>query len=561
MGEGPRPPETPALEEGPPGRHKRIPAGRWSPRVALGLVALLLVYGSITAAATRHTSATFDEILLSAAGARGYETGDFDLVHLYHPRLLPYLYGLPVFFSRPNFPPEAVGWGDRPGFPYARALFFASDNPTQLLLSRSRLVAVGLGMLLISLVFVFLHRYYGSPTAFLGAGLTAFLPDVLAHGGIAYNDIPAAAVFFAAVWALDSAIRSGTVPRAVLASVLVALALNTKFSSLLLGPVAVVLLGLELLRRRRDRSRFLLRSCWLLLLGTGIIYLGAVAVHLGDFRLESFRVGLASNIAYAASGGAQPPWLLGRLHPGGVWYFYPVAFLIKTPVAFHALCLLSLGAFVASRPSWSPFLESPLRGPAVAGVVVLASLLTSNLQIGFRHASPLLPFLVVGVAVGCMSAAQRWGRGAALATATLAMLHTASALSWYPHFLPYVSEYSGDRDRGHRLISDSSHDWGQGLVELGRFMDEEGIPSIYLSYFGSAHPTAYGVRYVPLPSFYSLPDPPIASEPPRYVAISATNLAGGYVDEAFAHFRDREPYRVLGHTVFVFEVNGPPIPP
>ncbi len=557
MGEGPRPPETPALGEGPPGRHKRNSVGRWSPRVALGLFALLLIYGSITAAATRHTSATFDEILLSAAGARGYETGDFDLVHLYHPRLLPYLYGLPVFFSRPNFPPEAVGWGDRPGFAYAQSLFYASGNPTQLLLNRSRVVAVAIGMLLVLLVFTFLHRYYGSPTAFLGAGLTAFLPDVLAHGGIAYNDIPVAAVFFAAVWALDSAIRSGTVPRAIFASALVALALNTKFSSILLGPVVMVLLGLELLRRSSGRSRFLVRSCWLLLLGIGIIYLGTVAIHLGDFRLESFRVGLASNIAYAASGGAQPPWLLGRLHPGGVWYFYPAAFFIKTPLAFHALCVLSVGTFFATRSTRPHVLESPLRGPTVAGVVVGASLLTSNLQIGFRHALPLLPFLIVGVAVGSMLAVQRWGRRVALPVVVLAVVHAASAVSWYPNFIPYVSEYWGDRDQGHRLIADSSHDWGQGLVELRRFMEAEDIPEIHLSYFGSAFPEAYGIRYSPLPSFFSLPSPLEPSQPLRFVAISATNLAGGYVDEAYAHFRDKEPYRVLGHTIFVFEVDDP----
>jgi len=293
----------------------------------------------------------------------------------------------------------------------------------------------------------------------------------------------------------------------------------------------------------------------------GAVYLITVALHLGDYTLQAFRAGLAFNLSHAIAGHAPPTWLLGEKHPGGVWYFFPVAFLIKTPVALHVLTLIALLGIAWQRPRLGAILTSPLRGPLVTIGVVGLSLLASNLQIGFRHAFPVIPFFLILVAVGLEAFMRRWGRAAESLVGVLCAAYIVSALSWYPHFIPYVSEYFPDRDRGHRLISDSSHDWGQGLIELRNFMEEEGIPQVYLSYFGSALPEAYGISFVPLPSFFPLREQALTDSPPRYLAISATNLAGSYIDDALAHYRELEPYRVLGHTIFIYEVDGDPTSP
>lgn len=104
------------------------------------------------------------------------------------------------------------------------------------------------------------------------------------------------------------------------------------------------------------------------------------------------------------------------------------------------------------------------------------------------------------------------------------------------------------------LLTDSSHDWGQGLIALRDFMVEENVPVVHLSYFGSARPDAYGIDYVPLRSFYALPPVAQPAVTPRFVVISATNLVGTHVEDVFAPFRDIEPYRVLGHTMFVYRM-------
>ena len=116
-----------------------------------------------------------------------------------------------------------------------------------------------------------------------------------------------------------------------------------------------------------------------------------------------------------------------------------------------------------------------------------------------------------------------------------------------------ISEYV---TLGYSVFVDSSLDWGQGLLELRDFMREEGVDRVWLSYFGSALPEGYGIDYVPLPSFFPLLKTPAAGPEPRFAAISATNLVGLYFGaDPFGGLRNRPPYRVLGHTVFIYEVN------
>jgi hypothetical protein len=300
------------------------------------------------------------------------------------------------------------------------------------------------------------------------------------------------------------------------------------------------------------------------------VYLTLVAIYLGDFRLEEFVWGLDFNIRHAAQGhGPIPAWLAGTTTPGGFWYFFPVAFLVKTPAALHMLMLLAALGFARARssaaqpvstsrgtpPAW---LRSDMRMPVLGALVLLAFLLKSNLNIGFRHALPLMPFLIVLVAEGLR---RLWLRSAPLLRAVivaLAVWSGASALSFYPHFLTYTSAYNPDRELGYHLLVDSSLDWGQGLLALRDFMDREGVDRIYLSYFGSALPEAYGIDYVPLPSFFTLPAQAAPAEEPRFVVVSATNLAGIYVNDAFARLRSVEPYRILANSMFVFRFEPEP---
>jgi 4-amino-4-deoxy-L-arabinose transferase-like glycosyltransferase len=542
-------------------RPVRPPRHRRSRGVLLLLAVIVAVQGVAIAGAMRHTSVTFDEIVFLATGARGWQTGQFDLV-TDHPPLAQYVYGLPVYLTRPAYPDES-GVDDaereRAGYRYryAQRLLFGVGNDPERLTFLGRLPAVAFALLLTVAVFGVLRRRHGDGAALLGGVLVAFLPDVLAHGGVAYNDLPTAALIFVSVYAMDSTLRKPTARRGIVAGVAVALALGMKMSALVLGPIAALLLGVELLRRGTDVDRLRVVSA---AVGCAVIaaYVTMVVVYTGDFALAELRAAAASKLDHAAVGHAAPSLLLGETRSGGFWYFYPVAFFLKTPAGLHLLAVLAVLGFAGGAGMRRHnVLGSQLRAPIIAIAVLLVVLMTARLNIGFRHALPMLPFICVLIAVGVTRlwhASTRLVRGVIAAAAGWTAIF---ALSWYPHYLPFVSEYGPGRDLGHTVYVDSNLDWGQGLLELRRYMRANGIERVYLSYFGSALPAGYGIDHLPLASYFPLPvvDRTEGEAEPTVLVVSATNLHGGYLlNDPFGPLRDVQPDAVLGHTMFVYHM-------
>ena len=526
-----------------------------SAQIALLLIVLLSAAASILA--LRRTSTTFDEIVMIAGGARGFETGRFDLAPE-HPPFTQYLYGLPVFLAGANYPPE-IGPVPDAGYRYryAREFFFRSGNNPEQLALLGRLMGVACAAALVIAVFLFARRW-GLQAAVLAAGLVAFLPDILAHGGVAYNDVPLALVFFLSIWAVDSAARTPTVTRGALAGALMALGLCIKFSAIVLLPVAFLILLFEGITRWRNRP-------WLNSLSPALFaaalagYTTIVLVYRGDFLLDEFRYGLSYTFLHVNQGHGVPNYLLGQFSNEGWWYFYPVAFLYKTPAALHILMALALLGLVASRPAWRDLLTSRLRAPLLGLLVFSAALMSSSLNIGFRYALPALPLLCLLVAIGVARLAQNARPALRALLLVLSLWYAGSALAHYPNYLSYISEY-GPRKRGDLVLLDSSLDWGQGLLQLRDFMREKNIDRVFLSYFGSALPEGYGIRYVPLNSFFGLPEQgerPKPPDAPEWLILSATNLHGVYVGrDTFKRFREIEPDTILANTLFVYRLRS-----
>ncbi|HUF12917.1 MAG TPA: glycosyltransferase family 39 protein [Longimicrobiales bacterium] len=524
--------------------------------VALALATALTVVFSM-----RHTSVTFDETFMIPSGARGYDVGRFDMT-LDHPPVTQYLYGLPVHLDGARAPEEAPGrWGMHNRFTYGTEFLFESGNDPERVVFLARLMAAAMAGLLVLVVFRITAGIAGRAAALVAAFLVAFLPDVLAHGGIAYNDVPLALAFLAALWAIDAAARRPSLPRTAGAAALVGLALGVKFSALALAPAVVLILAMEGWIRRGDRR-------WWLAVGRGVavgavvLYATLVLVYLGDFTLADFRWGITSNIAHASQGHGVPAFLLGEGSLTGFWYFYPVVFFLKTPVALHVLAAIAvIGALAAPRlpnDRLRRWLTSPLRPIVIGALVFLAFLLKANLNIGFRHAMPLLPLVCILVAVGVVRA-MRWVPRLRPWIALLLLVHALETLSFYPHFLTFTSAYAPDRDAAGDLFVDSTLDWGQGLLELREWMERRNVDRIYLSYFGSALPEGYGIDYVALRSFFRLSGTAPAFEPraasPEWVVISATNRIGSYLPgDPFVEFRQHAPAFVLAHHLYVYPV-------
>lgn len=529
------------------------------PAVLLAL-AFALTSGLLALAASTRNSTTFDEIIMMAGGARGYETGRWDLTPE-HPPLTQYLYGLPVWLSSPTLAPEmplAEGQALPFGYRYywsQQFFWLVGNNPEHVaLLGRIPAALLAVGMVL--LVFAFANRHFGPVAGVFAAGTVAFLPDVLAHSGVAYNDMPLALGYLAAMWAADVAARRPGLRTGAVFGFLFALALGVKFSAVVIGPAAVALLVAEAISRGRDAD-WARRVAPAVLAAAATTYLTLVAIYRGDPALAEFFYGLDFTFGHVSQGHGAAAYLLGQTSTEGWWYYFPVAFLYKTPAALHLLLLAGLFGFARSAATgWRDALRAPLRMPVIALAAFGAALFASNLAIGFRYALPVVPILCLIAAAGVARLWHGAARPARAALAALLVWQAVSVISYYPYFLAYTSEYGPGRDEGHRLLADSSLDWGQGLLAVRDWMREQDVDRIYLSYFGSAIPAGYGLDYVPLASFFPLGAPGPAPEvDPEWIVVSATNLRGVYLPgDPFATLRGREPDTVLAHTMMVYRI-------
>lgn len=528
-------------------------------RCGAAIAALAVSAAALSLGASLRSSATFDEIILVAGGVRGLETGRWEMV-TDQPPLMMYAYGAAARSAADRLPGEDREWLFDDRWDYARAFFFGLGNDFGALLRRAR--AVGVVMVGVTVVAAGGFGWWvaGPVAGVAAAGMAALTPDVLAHGGVAYNDLPLALAFLLAVWAMDVFVRRPTPVRAAVAAAAVAATFGMKLSALALLPTGGVLLLAEWSGRRDDRD-------WLRHLGlasvVGVLalYVSLVALYRGDPSLTLLRFNFWRTVLHTTGGHEAPAYLLGGVSSGGWWYYFPVAFLFKTPLAFQALLVVAAGALAltvrSSEAVGRRLLAWKGRGALVGAVVFGAFLLRSDLNAGFRYAMPVLPLLAVLAAAGLVRPWSCCARARVVVVAGLFALQAGSVLTAYPHFLSYSSVWAGGRDRAYRALADSNVDWGQGLLELRDFMSEEGVASVRLSYFGSAPPEAYGIEYVALPSFFRLSaERTGGAEPsPRFTVVSANNLLGLYLQgrDPYAPYRDREPYRVLGHALFVYD--------
>ena len=136
-----------------------------------------------------------------------------------------------------------------------------------------------------------------------------------------------------------------------------------------------------------------------------------------------------------------------------------------------------------------------------------------------------------------------------------------SSLRIAPHQLAYFNEFVGGPEQGYRYLSNSNLDWGQDLKGVKTYMEKENLPIIYLSYFGTAPPSYYGIRYQYVPGAWPLEWPPPTEKVPteiqrKVLAISVSNLqdASNPYNPVFRWLWVRRPIAKIGYSIFVYDL-------
>ncbi len=554
--------------------------------------ALLLLMAASLYAAISRKSITNDEIVHIPAGYYHLVAGEFQLNNE-HPPLVKMWAALPLLFVQPDEPPAPKTveenfmertWG------FHERFWQANRGRFQSVTFWPRVMMIPITLALGALIFVFARRLFGETAALISVALYVLEPTVLAHGRIVHTDVPAALAYLLFFFMLYRYTDKPVTSRAVWLGLAAGVALLTKFSLIVIVPVLVVLVLIRLCTTRRDRTdrRHVLKHTGL----TGAIILLCVnaayyfqrppldpsdvrwvatksALWFGEittllrvlskvvptyYLFGIYNVAIHNHYGHATS-------LMGQHGDLGWWYYFPVAFALKTSLPFLLLSVAavawSLWMLAARRDARFLFLVVPL-------AIYVALSVSSNMNIGIRHFLPAYPFLfIAGGALLAQLFRLRRKLGGAVVVVLLFGWMSVEAARAYPDYIPYMNQLASAHPHWWYL-SDSNVEWGDDVGELAAYLKARGETRVRAELSaGWSTLRLYGVEYISL-----RPQPGDAPIPEtRYVAIGAAALNGSTIFltelngkarsqeervDFLARYRERKPEVVFGNSIYLY---------
>lgn len=623
-------------------------------KVWIAAIVIITLHACVLWQSVQHKSASVDELSHLATGLYSLKTGDFRMNRT-APPLQNIVCAIPVLFTHDvNLNYENESWrkgiwngsGDR--------LLEANLNAFHQLLMTGRLGSIFLSCLLCFVVYLWSKELWGAIPALGVLLVTAFEPNLMAHGRLTTTDTAPALCFVLTGYTLWRFYHKPSGLFLLCTGICIGLACYAKHSGIVLLPAIFAYLiflsytysqnknshltikPIKDLKREGEGStktevktnrfrQFFTKAMipikhMVLLSVTGLIVIWVgYGFEIGDsiheqrnpnqsyiwsgievpLRTLIYMLGYDGAAVINSTDPSQPLWLFLRqylpmfshwegyfanrahLANGHLGYFmgdlssygwksyYPVLFLIKTPTGLLALMALG-GILLATQKvklhnrAWITLIPIPL---LYSFVIIFFN--TAN--IGYRHALLVIPFLLILFAgasfrfiVDCikqLSSKQREreeinAQSKLVCFSVVGMvcfcviLQLASVFSQYPHYLSYFNSIIGGPHYGHYYAVDSNLDWGQDILYIKDYIDENNIAEPRLLYFGP--PTlldAYDVQHSDARKLS-------AFDSGTYI-ISASVLHGigaGKLLPRMSLFLSREPDDYITPAVFVYHI-------
>lgn len=556
---------------------------------------LLLAANMISVIARKNI--TIDEWVMIPAGYYHLTAGDYRPVNE-HPPFAKLLSAAPLLFAGTKAPVLDTAPHD---YEYFLGLFqdFWRMNAARFdqltFLARVPLVAVTI--LLGALVFVFARRYWGERAALFAVALFALEPTVLAHGRVVQTDIPSALAFLLFVFAFHEYLKAPNARRAGYVGLAAGFAAVTKFSMIVLGPViGATLIALFALAARHGLTRkAVVGQAGALALAVVLAVNAAYLFHhrtpeplddalarmvvptkVGDalhaplaagyYALQvvfpaDFVSGIGWQLGHARNG--HPAGLLGQYRMKGWWYYFPVAFVLKTPLP---ILLLAISSLLWALWRW--------RRKEGDGVLVLlaplvlftALLMLSTINIGVRYYLPAYPLFFMLSGVMLDDVLKRSGRRLLAASALVGALFcwtAVEAVRAYPDQMSYMNQLAA-RAPHWWYLSDSNVEWGDDIRDLALYLRARGETKVGAAILEWQLLDIYDIELAPI----FVPPGETPAEV-RYVAIGASLLNGSTVPGGFEggielteeqrvnyfdEFRRRKPEKIFGGSIYLYRM-------
>ena len=499
----------------------------------------------------RQTAQTSDETPNIACGMQYLDLGRYDY-GAFHPPLArlamavgPYLYG-----ARAQKMPDRWKEGN--------AVLNSTPRPTKAL-ALARLGILPFFLLATTVVWLWGRRLFGEWGALAAVFLFTNTPPVLAHAGLATMDMAVGAGVCTALYTFTRWLQEPALKRSLWFGAGLAVALLTKFSSILVVPVCLLTLVLLCRPKWRGRNWAWVAIAFVLIWAAYRFSFGPMTEHVARdaagqggiwARIPQGLLHAVESVPVPAPQildglwqvhnhveGGHTAYLLGRNSFHGWWYFFPVALSVKTPLGL--LLLAAIGACYRKA-----------RVPAVlAGVILLVNLPTS-LNIGVRYMMPFFPLLALTAAGGVM---WLWSHSRLAVAVVLGWIAISAAMA-HPDYIAYFNEVAGSHPE--KILVDSDLDWGQDMNRLSAELRGRGVDYFHMACLYTGDDTKLG-----LPNWDGLePYTPVKG----WVAVSQTMLRNygwmvaqqqGRKDLAFSWLDRYRPVGKVGKSILLYRID------
>ena len=357
----------------------------------------------------------------------------------------------------------------------------------------------------------------------------ATTPTFLAFGPLVLTDTALALFSLLALWTLATLWRDPSPRAAFRCACALALALLTKFSAgLLLFAFAALPLSLRWFPLKGQPSGAAFHVWWLrgwretakaVMAATLLVYAVEFAFswNQSTILLKSIGDGWAAlalrrlllpvmiylgGVVFFASSATRPAYLLGHAYSRGVWFYFPVAVLLKSTLAFLAALALGLTVALAARfgraraTALRPGMDFHWRSLWLGMAIVAPACMKSPMTISIRHFTVPLALLSLLLAPvprllqNLRDAGRPGARAVIWLAAALAAASVVTVIRAWPYYIPFLNSFSFGRP-GYELVSDSNLDWDTGLPGVETFVRRRGLDNVLVDSYGFIDPAAY----------------------------------------------------------------------
>ncbi len=522
---------------------------------------LLLLMGILAGGAARRESITVDEVAHIGAGVSYLQKLDLRM-NLEHPPLAKVLAAIPLVIGRVRADYSDISWsfsnqsfGSILGeWSWGHAVALRWNNP------RSTVLWARFPMLLLTLLFgVFVYRYASELGGSWGGllCLTAYVttPAFLVFGPLVLTDIAVTFISLLTLWSFASLWRAPSRQGTVFFGLFLGAAFLTKFSSGLLlfcflvfrlslrvAPLPEMPKDLEELRAwRRLRGRYLWKGIFIAALTVYVVYFilswrqptdtlevlghGTSALLLRRLLMPPWDY--LRGLFFVVVTSSRPTFLLGHSYSHGVWFYFPVMFVLKSTLAFLFMLLLAVPVALVARRKRGDNSVVPAdrqlhwRAVWIFLAVISGCCMLSRMTISIRHFTiPIL--LMILLLAPLPRAIARMGehlrlvaRSVTLAFVLLSLFSLLTVIRAYPYYFPFLNSLSFGHP-AYAMINDSNLDWNQSLPEVNSFVRQHGLTDVLVDEYGFNDPAVY----VPQARFWNCQQP-LPSDAGHWAFVSA----------------------------------------